>query len=189
MNRIQVATACVALLSPLACGGGGGGAAPNPAPGPQASTLIYTDPTGSGYRLVANPALSTASRLTLDLVGPAGQAGQGVAFILQTDATKVSWTQPSGSSSLVQNLAFALGSTPQAVVGLVKANGALHGAVFQKAGSVSLGQPLLRVSLTLAPGAVSTGTPTTFAFTTGNGLSDSGAIAPISIAIGTLVAK
>jgi len=138
---------------------------------------------------VGNAALSTPSKLVLDLVGPAGQGGQGVAFILQADGMKASWTQPSSTSGLVQNLAFDLGSGPVALVGSAKGYGALHGAVFQKSGSVPLGQPLLRVGLTLNSGTASTGTPIALAFTAGNGLSDGGSITPISIATGTLVAR
>lgn len=192
MNRTRAFVACSALLLTLACGGGGGGggaSAPAPTPATPATTLTYTDPPGGGYRLVGNAALSTPTKLVLDLVGPTGQGGQGVAFILQADSMKVSWTQPSDTSGLVQNLAFDLGSGPVALVGSVKGYGALHGAVFQKSGSISLGRPLLRVGLTLNSGAASAGTPIALTFTAGNGLSDGGSIAPISIATGGLVAR
>lgn len=71
----------VLLLSLLtACGGGNS----NPAPigQPQASGLVYTDPTSTGWRLVKDSA-STSTRLVLNLVGPAGLKCRGVGFNLK----------------------------------------------------------------------------------------------------------
>lgn len=174
----------------LACGGGGGGASSPAAPVTTwASTLAYTDPSGGGFRFVKNSTLSSPARLVLDLVGPTGQNGQGVAFILMTDASKVSWAQPPSSPGLVQNLAFNLGGGTPAQVGLDKGGGVLQGAIFQKSGSLALGQPLARVCLALKANAVNVNTSIGFTFTAGNILSDTGAVTPLSITTGSLLAQ
>lgn len=192
MMRLKLSAGSCLLLLSLACGGGGGGGtAPAPAPPPAtptwATALAYTDPT-SGFRLVRNASLSTTTRLVLDLVGPAGQSGRGVAFILKTDASKVTWAQPPGFSGLVQPVTLDPGTGTQALVGLDKGNGTLHGGVFQKAGSFPLDQPLARVCLALKPNTVSANSPVSLTFISGNSLSDAG-VAPITITLGALTAQ
>ncbi|NWJ41805.1 MAG: hypothetical protein HXX12_12655 [Geothrix sp.] len=185
MLRVKSTLGCAVLALAVACGGGGN---PPPPPPAMATALAYTDPVSADYRLLGNAALSTPSRLVLDLVGPSSQNGQGLAFILTADPAKVSWVQPPNTTGLVQNLAFDPGGAV-VLTGTDKGGGALHGAVFRKAGAVPLGQPLARICLVLKANAVPVNTTIGFTLTAGNTLSDTGTVLPLTLATGTLVAK
>ncbi len=190
MRRLAV-PGFLALAALLACGGGGGGAA-NSAPSLSpvfATTLSYADPGGSGFRLVRNPGLSTAGKLVLDLTGPTDQSGQGVAFILSADPTKVAWVAPPSAQSLVENLAFNLGATTPALVGKDNGQGTLQGAVFQKSGAKSFGQPLVRICLQLKAGSVAVNAPVSLTFVSGDTLVTGGKVAGFTAAVGTCVAQ
>ncbi len=178
------------LALALACGGGGGGGGGGGTPAKTiADTLTYTDPSGSGFRLVRNGSLSSASRLVLDLTGPAGTTGQGVAFIVSADQTKVTWSNPPSAPGLAANVAFNLGAGTQALVG--KATGdQLQGAAFQKTGTaaVNLAQPLMRISLDLKAN-VPVNSSVAISFVAGNQLQAAGGPAAITVAVGSLVAQ
>ena len=69
-----------ALAITLVAGCGGGSDTPASAPGAKlATSLSYTDPTGSGWRLVKQEG-STSTRIVLGLVGPSGTTSRGVGF-------------------------------------------------------------------------------------------------------------
>ncbi len=137
-------TRCLSLLLSslvlglsLACGGGSHSTSATAAAAPAATVLAYTDPTGSGWRLLKD-ASSTSTRLVLNLVGPSGLRTRGVGFNLQAPATVKFGAFANGlaiNDAGVYQLLSA-GSVdpaePIALVGGVKPGNLLTAGIFQK---------------------------------------------------------
>jgi len=184
---IFFAPATLALAGMLACGGGGD---KKPVP---ATKLEYTDPTGTGYRFVKN-ATSTATKLVLDLKGPASGTGRGVSFSVTSDATKVSFVKVESSDrEYAQNEAFDLGTGDYKLFKGVVDGNSLKVSVAQKGATASdkpLGGTLVRIALEMKTSAnMSQNTTITFTASDARELPSSGGSQPITIAYGTLVAK
>lgn len=187
--RIGGIASALALL--LACGGGGSGGGSSTSPS-TATSLGYTDPTTGTYLLKKNAALSTATHLVLDLVGPASTTGTGITATFTADATRVAWANVAAgdpANTFVQNgTAFSLGAAPQILKGKVS-GGTLQVAVAQKgiASPASLNAPLLRVALDLKA-AQSAGAVTLAADSAKCQMIDGTGtiVAPIAVTVGTL---
>ncbi|MDP1831210.1 MAG: hypothetical protein Q8K67_04050 [Geothrix sp.] len=193
MNKFLSASAALALAALVACGGGGS-TPPPPPPPPTATTLAYTDPTTGTYLLKKNAALSTATHLVLDLVGPAATTGSGVSATFSADTLKVTWVNVASTdaaNTFVQNgTAFNLGTAPQALKAKVAAN-VLQATAAQKGiGSpVALNAPLLRVALDLKA-SQPLGAITFSADSTKSQIIDgTGAISAITVTVGALNAQ
>ncbi len=161
---------------------------------PLATSLAYTDPTTGTYQLKKNVALSTATHLVLELVGPAATTGSGVLGTFSTDTAKVTWVNVASgdpANTYVQNgAAFTLGAAPQILKGKVTGS-VLQVAASQKgtASPVALNVPLLRIALDLKS-AQATGAITFSADSTKCQLLDAtGLIVPITVTVGTLTAQ
>jgi hypothetical protein len=104
---------------------------------PPAIGAVYTDPTGTGWRIVKDAAASSANKVVLKLVGPAGLNARGVALTLQHggNATKVSWVKNADGKYATNNSPFELWNTvntePQAFLAGVDGSSLMVGA-FQK---------------------------------------------------------
>lgn len=189
------ALAGIGLASLLSCGGGsGGGSATTPPPNKTiADTLAYTDPSTGNYKLVRDSS-STSSKLVLNVTGPSGATGHGLALILNIGGTSASWATVAGSA-YVQNGPFNLGSGPQMQVGKTGANSQLQIALFQKQNSataVALNQNLAKISLTLGNN-VPINTPITVSLSKGTVLLADGSLVDLTgsgqFGIGSLTAN
>lgn len=169
----------------LACGGGGGGKDIRPA-----TSLRYVQTSASSaWKLVPNPARSTATHLVLDVVGPASEAGFGVTFELTTENPKLTWAKVGPSDTeLIQNLRYDLGSGKPILKGVAKGN-TLIAAVFQKGTKTTptaYAGPLASVALDLQPG-LTAGTEVQLSAAQAQELRSSGML-PIQFGIGKVVA-
>jgi hypothetical protein len=155
------------LVLTLAVACGGGSTAPVATSPSAAQGLAYTDPTGTGWRLVKD-ASSTPNRLVLNLVGPSGTRTRGVGFNLSAPAT-VKFEAYSNGLPINDLNVYQLkrtGSTdpiePVAMTGGVKAGNLLSVGIYQKdrdQGAKDSGAALCQIALSLdATQAPKTGT-------------------------------
>ncbi len=100
---------------------------------PAAQAGGYTNPPDTrGWRLVKNTSASSGNHLVLDLLGPTGQSGRGVALTLSVDAARADWAKVSSADTeYVTNGLFSLGDAPRLLKGAAK-DGTLRVGVFQK---------------------------------------------------------
>jgi len=169
----------------LACGGANHVNQPDPGPN-------YTNPTTTGWCLQKNTSLSTGRHLVLDLVGPSGGSGLGVALSLDLgrDANKASWASVhTTDSDFVKNVSYDLGSGSHALKAAVS-SGVLRLGVFSKglsAHPTPYTAPLVRIALDLKEG-LKAGDTVTIAPLLADELSPEG-VRPIAVAIGSIQVK
>ena len=188
---------CLLVLVVLGLHGCKGSDSPPPPPTPTATGLAYADPTTGTYLLKKNTALSSATHLVLDLVGPSAGTAAGVSVTLSADTTKAAWVDvPTGgtTAALVQNGSqFNLGSGSP--IQKAKATGnVLQATLAQKnpTAAASLNGVLLRVALDLKPGlGLAQGTAITLSADAVKSqvLDGAGAISSIPVTVGTLTAQ
>lgn len=212
-RSLSLLSPALALALGLACGGGSHSAAPAPAPAPAppATGLAYTDPAGTGWRLIKD-ASSTTTKIVLNLVGPAGLKTRGVGFNLQAPAG-VKFAAFSNGLPIQDAGVYLLtmaGSTdpsePLAITGGVKKGNLLSVGIYQKdrdQPSQDSGATLCQIALQFdAAAALSTGTTLSLSIPKAKAIpEDIGAVTDdtwtldkkmrmtdISIAVGTLTA-
>ncbi|MBK8791770.1 MAG: hypothetical protein IPN59_01230 [Holophaga sp.] len=153
-RTLSLALTGLILSLGLACGGGSSSPAPTPAPG-AAAGFAYTDPPGSGWRLVKD-ASSTTTKLVLNLVGPDGTLTRGVGLHLQAPAGVKFGTFADGlaihDTGVYDLLSEANDATePIALVAGVKTGNVLTAGIFQKSRAKSAknsGAALCQIILT-----------------------------------------
>ena len=138
IRNISLVLSGLLLGLSLACGGGSSNNASTTTPPPAPATgLAYTDPSGTGWRLLKD-ASSTPSRVVLNLVGPTGLKTRGVGFNLQAPSTVKFGSFSNGlaiNDMGVYQLLSAANADPNepiALVGGVKPNNVLTVGIFQK---------------------------------------------------------
>ncbi len=145
-------------LAVSACGGSSSdGSTTAPAPTTPATSLRYVDPSGTGWRLVADPS-STSTRIVLNLVGQSGQLTRGVGFNLKAPSG-VRFEALEGGLPVRDLGAYELRAAadptvdePVAVAGGVKGGNVLTVGVYQKDRrhpAKDSGAPLLQIVLAL----------------------------------------
>ena len=136
-NRLLTLAFSGIVLSALTgCGGSSSGTSAAPAAPVAASGLTYSDPAGSGWRLVKD-ASSTSTRLVLNLIGPAGTMTRGVGFNLKAPAGMVFDTFASGlgiNDLGAYNLVSAAANPgePVAITAALLPGNILTAGIFQK---------------------------------------------------------
>jgi hypothetical protein len=158
-----------ALVLASGCGGGGGSGSPTPVPPPVApQSISYQNPASSGWRLVRDSS-STATRIVLDLVGPAGVSTRGVGFNLQRGTSLRFGTFGTGAYALDTGVFELKGGNPNFepyagtdadpvlfVSAPLPSGDVLTTGIFQKDRSFTAkdaAQPLVQVAIELVPGS------------------------------------
>ena len=136
------------LILLVACGGGS-----PPAPPAKATRIVYTPPTTGAYLLLLNAGKSTNTHLVLDLLGPVGTAGRGVAFHLSADPGQLIWSKVD-----TRDTEYAQSETFRPVIKTKARSGDLQVGAFltgNQSSSVTFDRTLVlaTVALDLAPGA------------------------------------
>jgi len=178
MRKLLLPLSSLLLGIAMACGGGSGGSR-SAAPAAPATSLAYTDPSGTGWRLVKD-ATSTPTRIVLNLVGPSGLMTRGAGFNLVAAAGVHFGTFPSanpvpdlgvtdfpirdtGVYELKNTTATGDPLEPVLLAGGVKAGNLLTVGIFQKdrrATAKDSGVPLCQIALELDPAVhLSAGSP------------------------------
>lgn len=189
----QALVPALSLLVLLAACGGGSAPVTRKDPPPQAGTLGYRDPVGTGWRLVRNASLSAGRHLVLDLLPPADVSGRGAALMLEADPACVAFSKVSSMDPDLVGAGTALPAETGLPVRLgVASQGRLRAAWFAKgrAATAYQGRTLLRIALDLAPG-VEVGTLLPLQVREAQGLVAAGGTEDLlsRIAVGTLVAE
>lgn len=187
MNRTLLLAPLAALALLLGCGGGNGSSS-SPTP---ASSLAYTDPTSTGWRLTKDSS-STSTCLVLSLVGPSTTTARGVALTLSAPTAKLTYAKFSDGMYIQDGGVFTLyvsdSTEAQLLAGGVK-NGELNLGLFQKGTTQSAkncGKPLLKFALGLASGATTGNTSLTISKAKILNASSSPSLEDISVAVGTI---
>ena len=163
LNAARHLLAVMLVALAVACGGcsGSNTATPIPPvtpPPAAAKDVSYTDPVSTSWRLVKDPE-STATHMVLNLVGPAGTSGRGVALTVHADASMMTWGKLDDlyiKDGHVFDLAYdpTDPNEPRLLVGGVHGNDLLVG-VFQKDSSASakdLGSTLYSIAIDFKSG-------------------------------------
>ena len=157
LRALSLAFAGLLLPLALACSGGSSSSS-SAAPAAPAKGLAYSDPSGTGWRLVKD-ASSTSTRIVLDLVGPSGTKTRGVGFNLQA-AAKVKFGTfanglPINDTGVYQLLSAAADpNEPIALIGGVKPGNLLSAGIYQKdraQPAQDSGAPLCQIAVVLDP--------------------------------------
>ena len=178
-----------AMLALLGCGGGGGGsAASSSRSSTPASQLVYPASVAdsTAWRLELD-ATTTATHLVLDLLAPTGTSGQGFTVVLTTDPSNAVWSKVDGTPNYAVQSLF---SAPLVNIASLSPSGSDLRIVFGQAPGTAVsydGQPVVKVALTLAPGA--TVGDVVLTATQGGNLGASATPDPVTVSVGSLQAK
>jgi len=132
-TMLRTALSVTALAALLACGGSS--SSPKVSAASDAKGITYANPASAGWRLERDPS-STPTHIVLNLIGPAGLKGRGIALTVHSDNSKMAWGRISGAY-IQDGGAFELAMDPtdpneaRLLVGGVKGSDLMVGA-FQK---------------------------------------------------------